>query len=1063
MTSLNTSRSRAPNRSQFIDTSIKYETRPGDISKDTSFYVSQDGRRGISSGLNLGVKRRKVRPSDLADVYGDWMPLGGQENGTPMEDNEEDNAETGGKRKRYESLDKTMRAWRPLMQRFLGEVLRREGLGDALHQRTCICCESVYTPSTRQFRCRECGVFDQCLECLLSHHMLNPLHRVQEWKGGCWAPTTLADLGSIYQVSHGGHPCRRPAPAVRTMVVIDTNYIHTVRFRYCGCDNWDNAQNLEQLLRNDWYPATTVDPATCATFAALELFRLLNVIGNVNGHNFVRTLEQLTDACDVKGVPVSDRYKVFGLMSRQFTFLTRMKHAGRAHDPAGLQATKNGECAVMCWTCPHDKINIPDGWREVSTEFKYLYMLLLAMDANFCLKNRLRPNAHEDLPLGSGWGCLVEELPYRDHLKNYVAEKDVSTCIAFAALLQKDTRLTTGLRCSGVGGVVCARHELVRPQGVGDLQKGERYANMDYILLSAVLGLTAMYLAISYDIACQWRINFATRMCAMPKHLQLDMETMKVFYGLPVWHAAAHERKCQVQNSLTYIDGVGWMDGEGIERTWSVLNPLGWATREMGSGTRADAMEDKMDHHNFGKNINQGTTLPRKLKLAIEERDRQVAAFQEVDRTLKSELKEVWQKKINAWKLDPTQPNPYELEEGKGGGLSEAAIRLSLTKEEVQEAATGGGKLHGSSVTSFIVAGLQLEEAQRRIKAEVKGRTWVTADQSERVAEMRVAFFAKLSHFRKLQAVYMSAAVRELEEEDSRDPDMPPPKAEDLKLFMPSGLRTTDREDGCRKGLPAMEAKLREGQCRDALIQVRSRLHAKHHLISYRESQVAGQRSATRAHTLIERIGERIEAGAVKYRRAREALIALWGSTACTHIRELRAIDIQLDEERESDSRARKKLGSIRSSKHRRQGPGLSSKEKSFSWIWTEGGGPGADEQELHDSVRVEWSKAKAQKERWEEEVELLREEMRRVLRFLRWRAIWWEMRRGLRPGVAPDVASGLQAYAARQAVIHREIGCRFKRMWDESAVTAVRVAACEDEVAFAESMSAFVEAAEGL
>lgn len=34
--------------------------------------------------------------------------------------------------------------------------------------------------------------------------------------------------------------------------------------------------------------------------------------------------------------------------------------------------------------------------------------------------------------------------------------------------------MTTGLRSSGVGACVCARHEIVRAQGIGDLQKGER-------------------------------------------------------------------------------------------------------------------------------------------------------------------------------------------------------------------------------------------------------------------------------------------------------------------------------------------------------------------------------------------------------------------------------------------------------------------------------------------------------------------------------------------------------------------------------------------------------------
>jgi hypothetical protein len=128
---------------------------------------------------------------------------------------------------------------------------------------------------------------------------------LQEWNGQFWVAVTLAGLGLVYQLGHGGQPCPRPAPTDRTMVVMDTEYIHTVKYRFCGCDRSDRAGNLEQLLRSGWYPATTVDPATCATFASLELFRLLNVVGNINVHDFVGTLERQTSAAEMKSVPVS--------------------------------------------------------------------------------------------------------------------------------------------------------------------------------------------------------------------------------------------------------------------------------------------------------------------------------------------------------------------------------------------------------------------------------------------------------------------------------------------------------------------------------------------------------------------------------------------------------------------------------------------------------------------------------------------------------------------------------------------------------------------------------------
>ncbi|KAJ7721966.1 hypothetical protein DFH07DRAFT_783991 [Mycena maculata] len=1030
----NSSPGRAPNASQRVDAIIEYEVRPGELARDTGLFVSRDGKRVTRIGLNEGLKKRKVKPSDLDDAYGDWVPL--PPKGYSEEaDEDADNIETGGKRKRN-GPGETMRAWRPLVQRFLDEFLRWEGLGGAMRERSCSCCRVPWESHARRFRCRECGVFIQCLECVLTRHTLTPLHKLQEWRGRAWFPTTLESLGSVYQLGHGGHPCKHPAPAVRTMIVIDIGHIHSVKFRYCACNHSDTAQNLEQLLRNDWYLATTVDPVTCATFASLEMFRLLNVVGNINVKDYVGTLEQLTNACDVRGVP--DRYKAFASMARQHAFLTRLKRAGRGHDPAGVAGTKNGECAVQCWCCPHDNINLPEGWRDVAPEFRFLYMIVLAMDANFRLKNRLRANEHEDRPLGSGWGHLVEEAPYKEHLKGYVAEKDYMHRLRGITTNGHSLDDRTSVLRGGRGGVRATRG-CATTGGWGLAERGTiRQYGLHIVVRNPGDNSHVHRDLVRHCLPMENQFPGTDG----PEAMCLDLGRVNLLYGLPVWHAAAHERKCQIQNSLTYIPGVGRTNGEGIERTWSGFNP-------MAGGARADAFEDKIDHHNFLKNINQ--------------------AFKDVDSTLKKSLRKKWQKKIDDWIKDPSKPNPYELEGGQEGGPSEAAIRLSLTQEEAREAAIGGGKLHGSSVTSFLTAGLQLEESQRRIRTEPKGRALLVSNQSERVAEIRRAFFVKLSKFRKLQEVYMPAAVREVErEEDLRDADLPPPKAEEVKLYLPSGLGTSEREEGCRKGLAAMEAKLREGQCRDALIQMRSRLHAKRHLITYRDTAVAGQHAATWAYTLIERVGERVDALATKYRRAREALIALQGRAACGHLKELKAGDIQLDEEQEVDARVQRKLGEISSKSSRRQGGGLSSKEKMFSWIWTEGGGPGRDEEELHDckrlgtdasllAVRVEWSKAKARKERWEEEVELLREEMKRVLRFLWWHTMWWEIRRATRrEGVTPELLAGLQAYAARQAAIHREITRGFKRVWDQSVETVVQQAVQED-VLVAEGMTTFV------
>ncbi|KAK7017442.1 CxC2 domain-containing protein [Favolaschia claudopus] len=1041
--SFNVSPTRAPNTRKHIESYIDYESRAGDLTSDSAFHSSQDGRRKRMDAINVQAKKRKVLPSDLNDSLSGWVPLRDDNTGLHDDlDNSDDRGENenaGAKRKRYISSDEPMRLWRPLAELFLDELLRHEA---APASPTCACCGMDWASSLRKFRCKDCGVFVQCHAC---------------WTGKFWSATALCKLDFVFQLGHGGFPCPRPAPAVREIVVMDFPVIHTVKFRYCGCDISDHANNLQQLLRNGWYPATTVDPGTCATIGTLRTFRLQNAVGNLTVHDLVRIMERSTDATRVNAIP--DRYKAFGRMSRQFAFLKRLQRAGRAHDERGALGTKGGECAVLCWACPQEGMNLPEGWRDVSPEFQFLYMLIVAMDANFHMRHRLRANERDDPPLGDGWAYMVEEAPYHEHLRSYVGEEDVSTCVAFQALLQKDTRSTTGLRSSGVGGVVCARHESVRPQGVGDLQKGERYSNMDYIVLSAVLGILALFLAISYDIACQWRIYFPTRMEKVPERLRLDLTKMTVLFALPVWHAAAHERSCQAQNSLTYTKGVGRTDGEGIERTWSRFNTLGWASREMGRGARGDAIDDRLDHHNWEKNISLGTALPHKLVVAIEERDRQIAGFQQVDGSLDDDLRSEWQAMVDAWVADRDQPNPYRKTSTTNtiwiSGVSETTIRRQLAKEELEEVAavTPGKKLHSTSMSAFLVMGMQLENQQARIRRELRQRPLLLVDQTERISQMRRAFFVKLAKFRRLQAVYMPGAVEELmEEDDGRDSELPAPEAEDVLLYLPSGL-PAGRRAGCSGRLLEREARLREGQLSDGIAKLRRALLSRTHLWDWKDLRVRGQREGTRSAVLSQRIENNIQDIAKKYRSSREALIALRGEENCGEWKVLRDDDIRGDQMEEVDMGARRRLGRVGSTTReryrskvagRKEGRGQRAK-KQMSWIWTSGGGPGEDEEELREAVRIEWSRAQARRDRWTEEVMLLREEMKRVLRFLHSRAIWWEQRLVVEREVREDVRAGLRAYAARQASMARAIARRFRSMWDTAASEVVR-AALEDE-----------------
>ncbi|KAJ7650554.1 hypothetical protein FB45DRAFT_730946 [Roridomyces roridus] len=1027
------------------DDTVHFDADVPDFVADTVIEVSTDGQRNFTSYTDVRPQKRPRNPvpEDLDDVYAGWTPVLDEEDTVEALadtisslDVDVEEVDTG-KRKRYENSDDPMGAWRPHAQSFLDRMMRRHGIG---RSPKCGPCGTAWESGQRIFRCVHCGEFLQCAGCLRERHRLTPLHRIKEWTGTHWAERSrgrLPGVGLVYQLGHGGFPCQKPR-AVNHMVVLDSTGVFTLDVHYCGCRPWDDTSNVDQLLDNGWYPATIIDPATCATFRVLEEFRLLNVVGNISAHDYIGTLERLSDPLMSGDLP--DRYKAFGRMARQYDFLQRAARTGWAQMDYGLSLVTPGGMAVLCWPCPHRDMNLPEGWKSVDPKYRFLYMLLLALNANFRLKNRLRANERQNPSLGPGKSYFVDSQPYKDHLKNYVAEKDVSSCIAFAALLQKDTRVTKGLRVSGVGGCVCARHGVVRPLGLGDLQKGERYANMDYILLSALCGVCVLSVAISYDIACQWKINLATRAQHITKTTPITttLQEYDIQYGLPVWHAAAHDLNCQMENSLSYAVGVGRTDGEGIERTWAVLNPAGYATKEMGEGAHHDALESKVDHLNFEKNLKEGELLSRKLIVAIAERNKQVENFKEVNSSLEVELRKQWRLEIEEWQKDHSKPNPYVL--AMPSGVSEAAVLRELKERDAAEAAEGNTPASATQMTApaFLKAGLQIEDAQRRIKSELKGVTIVSADRSSQIQELRLSLLKKFRTYETLQDVYMPGVAQlRRGEEESRDWDAPPPKVEDLKLWLPSELTEEQRRSACRAGLGAMEARLREGQCADALKDLRARLHTQRFLVTWRNANAVGQKGSTRSATLIGRVGDRIQRVAMKYRQARTSLIALKGDGYAPQYKDLRQEDMSIGMEEENDASARKQLARLGAKKSRNEPAPL---KKHFSWIWTVAGGPSEDEDAgLHDSVRVEWSKARARRNRWVEEVELLREEMRRTLRMLRYIQEKWGNELDGRLNGSPEVAAGARAYGQRQIAVHDQIAAVFFTGWNRSMATAVK------------------------
>ncbi|KAL1684796.1 hypothetical protein GGG16DRAFT_119464, partial [Schizophyllum commune] len=770
-----------------------YENAP-----DLIFSVSADGGRVNCQPFDYvppPVKKRKI--CDLEAPHRTWNPMdveGDDEDDDfafPRQPPDAQASDTQPRKRQYG--DDPMKAFRDdFEQDFLEEMMWAEGLRYAHTDPCCVTCHAPYFPPSPAsfpttgardapsrdippeehpdpelpsldpprpvsvaeiFCCLECGDFLQCKSCCLKRHQCMPLHVIQSWTGAYWEKTSLATMGLIYQIGHGGLPCVHPDPAVRTMVVVD-EILHTVHYRYCSCRGLRSLNSVKQLLRNQWYPATVTDPETCITFKALDTFRLASVHANVNVNNWLKAIEERTDALRLGKVP--DRRAAFHRVYRQWSFLTRAKRFGWGNVRAGLSQTPQGGLAWRCWACPRDGVNLPQGWRDVDESQAYLYRPTLAFDANFRLKNLVRANERHDPELGDGLGYFVKSEEYKTHLRGYVGENDVSTCIAFRALVEKDTKATTGLRVSGVAGAICARHELVQPHGLADLQKGERYCNMDYVVLSVIAIMRYSALTISYDIGCQFMLNFFKRMQKMPQELRKLKDELDVVFGLPVWHGGIHEESCRSRNSLKYHDGVGRTDGEAIERIWSLLNPMAWATKYMGEGARHDWIEDKVDNVNFGKLVSLVYLLARRYIVATDELTVQVESFRRICKSLEPALLQQWKKEVSDWKKDRSLPCPYEAPMIEG--LTEAEVRRRLDREELEELKAGRAGVEGKSQTAFLVAGMRLETAQRRIVADLRGGAVVPMNVEGLINNRRRSLLDKIKPFNDLLKTYIPGA-----------------------------------------------------------------------------------------------------------------------------------------------------------------------------------------------------------------------------------------------------------------------------------------------------------------
>ncbi|KAG2028626.1 hypothetical protein BDR03DRAFT_818726, partial [Suillus americanus] len=173
--------------------------------------------------------------------------------------------------------------------------------------------------------------------------------------------------------------------------------------------------------------------------------------------------------------------------------------------------------------------------------------------------------------------------------------------------------------------------------------------------------------------------------------------------------------------------------------------------------------------------------------------------------------------------------------------------------------------------------------------------------------------------------------------------------------------------------LQHIEWELRFAQAHDALEELRQCLRVHCSLLNFKREWIRGQGANTRAQNALTRVHARQAACVKRYRTAWGALKRLAPI--------LKKVDWRGRLQDLSDDDVKPLIDPFAT-----QGEG----RRRLTWIWMMDGVDGCADGGDVDGVRVEWCKSRARALRWAEEVDLLQEEMRRVLQFFNWQANWW-------------------------------------------------------------------------
>ncbi|KAI6097097.1 hypothetical protein F5141DRAFT_1205735 [Pisolithus sp. B1] len=878
--------------------------------------------------------------------------------------------------------------------------------------------------------------------CAVKVHRNLPFHKVQRWNGAHYQPTSLMDLGFLWHIGHGEDPCpcnwSDPDPEESgyvtgdgpsnhrkssqfQMTIVHTEGIFSHEVWVCKCPGSDPNDWHLDLLHQRLFPASISKPKTAFTFDVLDHFLIDALECKTSAMSFYQKLKRFTN----NAFPERDRYRELMRVSQLWRDLKHRKWFGFGHD-AGKDPGDGG-LALFCPACPQPGLNLPADWKVQYD--RDTVMRQYVIDGNFTAQHMKMNKPELDVALSDGKGYMVSEGPYQNHLQQSLDTKEVrgfkvlelrSTCSNHRAINAANIN-KSNLRSTGIGATACARHGCFVPHSVVDFQKGERYMNTDYSICNA-LGYGSERIAkalVIYDVGCQWSVNFWSRVKNSPSLLLPP--ALEIVPAVGKFHLAAHKLSCFPRYSLNFVKGAGHLDGEILETLWAPFNKISPTARSMTQAHRQEVYDDHMRDSNWKKLVGLGEgffskegkfmwtisvpSLLKKYKTSNKCLEEMNQAYEQLTAVLDPD-------RVSGWELDALRAEAdrgealdiYLLKEDKAPTFHE--VQLQLMKNPMTPFGSGGS-------VAWLAEGISIEDSHQEVKISVK-RQRLSA-RIEKFHSNGQAFFKGLEingAFTPQDDPEFCGKEEEEEEEEDREFwgeddgywEVPGEEVEELaselmSIWMPSSIGSAKLTELGLVDLLKEERELRIGQANDCLDQLRTDLGNK---------AMEGTRTKKEIQKVVARINKHVRG----YQRARQAILRLDPNVDMAEkYQEILPNDLAVSKEVTEENRF---------------GQGTSK----LAWFWMmegelsqlslQGGGL------MEEFYRINWLKARSRRDRWKEEVSLVRHEML-------WTCLWFEYHKDMwEKRALQSTEPGKEAYAKKQMGLWNDFAKKARLMFQE-------------------------------